>query len=66
MDKREAIRKIENLLVNYGNQLDQVHGENIMNKLILEKRIRIIPTIKLLHVKEIEERRKAVNNQTIV
>lgn len=66
LDKREAIRKIENLLVNYGNQLDQVHGENIMNKLILEKRIRIIPTIKLLHVKEIEERRKAVNNKTIV
>lgn len=58
LDKREAIRKIENLLVNYGNQLDQVHGENIMNKLVLEKRIHIMPTVRLPYVKELEEEKK--------
>ena len=58
LDKREAIRKIENLLVNYGNQLDQVHGENIMNKLVLEKRIHIMPTVRLPYVKKLEEEKK--------
>lgn len=42
-EERMAIRNISNLLINYGNTIDDFHGQNIMNKLVLEKRISIIP-----------------------
>lgn len=43
-DKRLAAKKVINLLTDYGNTLDGRHGENIVNKMILENRLNIIPS----------------------
>lgn len=36
-------RAINNLLTHYGQTLSEAHGENIVNKLILEKRLNVVP-----------------------
>lgn len=42
--RQEAITRLYNLLTNYGNSLSETHGDNIVNKLNLENRLRVIPS----------------------
>lgn len=43
LNKRAAITKIFNLLTDYGKSLGESHGENIVAKLDLEKRLSVVP-----------------------
>ncbi|BDR57444.1 AbiH family protein [Xylocopilactobacillus apis] len=47
LEKRKAVRKVVNLLTDYGNTLDGRHGENIVNKMILENRLQVIDSTTL-------------------
>lgn len=42
-NERETMRKVVNLLTSYGATLKNEHGENIVNKLILEQRLNVLP-----------------------
>ncbi len=42
--RQEAITSLYNLLTNYGNSLSETNGDNIVNKLNLENRLRVIPS----------------------
>lgn len=44
MKRQEAITKLYNLLTDYGRTLSAAHGANIINRLNLENRIRVIPS----------------------
>lgn len=43
LNKRAAITKIFNLLTDYGKSIGESHGENIVAKLDLEKRLSVVP-----------------------
>lgn len=41
--ERKAMKNIVRLLTSYGSTLKNEHGENIVNKLMLEQRLSVIP-----------------------
>ena len=41
-NEREVMRKVVNLVTSYGLTLRKEHGENIINKMMLEQRLTII------------------------
>lgn len=45
--KREAVSKVISLLNDYGKSLNDNHGDNLVTKMNLEKRISVIPTSNL-------------------
>lgn len=44
INRQDAITRLYNLLTDYGNSLSETHGGNIVNKLNLENRLRVIPS----------------------
>lgn len=42
-NEREVMKNVVKLLTSYGNTLANEHGENIVNKLILEQRLSVLP-----------------------
>lgn len=46
-NERKMMRKVVNLLTSYGATLKNEHGENIVNKLILEQRLTVLPNPKI-------------------
>ena len=47
LEKRRIESALINLLTDYGKTLSNGHGENIVNKMVLENRIEVIPTTSL-------------------
>ena len=47
LEKRRIEAALINLLTDYGKTLSNGHGENIVNKMVLENRIEVIPTTSL-------------------
>ncbi|MDF7639287.1 AbiH family protein [Lactobacillus sp. ESL0791] len=45
--KHNCINAVVNLLNNYGQSLGDAHGENIVNKMILENRLEVLPSTNL-------------------
>lgn len=43
LNKKIAISKMFSLLTDYGRSLENTHGDNIVAKLNLEKRLNVIP-----------------------
>ncbi|MDN6542907.1 MAG: hypothetical protein L0K52_04200, partial [Lentilactobacillus parabuchneri] len=41
--KEDQFKKLSSLLFEYGDTLEQNHGNNLLHKMILEGRIKIIP-----------------------
>lgn len=50
-EKHNCITNVVNLLNNYGQTLGDTHGENIVNKMILENRLEVLPNEKLKKIK---------------
>ncbi|MBL1071896.1 AbiH family protein [Lactobacillus kitasatonis] len=46
-NEREVMKNVVKLLTSYGNTLANEHGENIVNKLILEQRLSVLPNPKI-------------------
>lgn len=46
-NERKTMRNVVNLLTSYGATLKNEHGENIVNKLILEQRLNVLPNPKI-------------------
>lgn len=42
--ERKAMKNIAKLLNSYGSTLENEHGENIINKLVLEQRLSLLPS----------------------
>lgn len=42
--ERRMLRKVVNLLTSYGETVPNAHGENIVNRLVLEQRLNLIPS----------------------
>ncbi len=42
--RRKYIKSVVNLLTDYGQTLSEKHGENIVNKMILENRLEVLPS----------------------
>lgn len=47
-DKHKCITAVVNLLNNYGQTLSDTHGDNIVNKMILENRLEVLPSKKIV------------------
>ena len=50
-EKHNCITNVVNLLNNYGQTLGDTHGENIVNKMILENRLEVLPNENLKQIK---------------
>lgn len=50
-EKHNCITNVVNLLNNYGQTLGDTHGENIVNKMILENRLEVLPNENLKEIK---------------
>ena len=46
-EERKTIKKIVRLLTSYGMTLKNEHGENIINKLVLEQRLTVLPNFEI-------------------
>jgi len=44
VSERKVLKKIVNLLTSYGKTLSDQHGENIVNKLVLEQQLNLLPS----------------------
>lgn len=44
--EQNMLKQVVNLLTSYGETLPNQHGENIVNRLVLEQRLNLFPTSK--------------------